>query len=68
MISRHFIDRPILAAVVSILITLGGVIGLQNLPLAMYPQIAPPTGQVDCRDPGASAQVVAETVASPIEQ
>ena len=68
MISRHFIDRPILAAVVSILITLGGVIGLQNLPLAMYPQIAPPTVQVDCRYPGASAQVVAETVASPIEQ
>jgi len=68
VISRHFIDRPILASVVSILITLGGYIGLQSLPLAMYPQIAPPTVQVDCRYPGASAQVVAETVASPIEQ
>ena len=68
MISRFFIDRPIFAAVLSIVITLAGGIALFTLPIAMYPQIAPPTVQVDCSYPGASAQVVAETVATPIEQ
>ncbi len=68
MISRFFIDRPIFAAVLSIVITLAGGIAMVNLPIAMYPQIAPPTVQVDCTYPGASAQVVAETVATPIEQ
>ncbi|HEX8203222.1 MAG TPA: efflux RND transporter permease subunit, partial [Isosphaeraceae bacterium] len=68
MISRFFIDRPIFASVLSIVVTLAGGIALFHLPLAMYPQIAPPTVQVDCRYPGASAQVVAETVAAPIEQ
>ena len=68
MISRFFIDRPIFASVLSIVITLAGGIALFNLPLAQYPAIAPPTVQVDCKYPGASAQVVAETVASPIEQ
>src|SRR3954469_18253181 len=68
LISRFFIDRPIFASVLSIVITLAGGIALFRLPLAMYPQIAPPTVQVDCRYPGASAQVVAETVAAPIEQ
>ena len=68
MISRFFIDRPIFAAVLSIVITLGGGIALFNLPIAMYPPIAPPTVQVDCTYPGASAEVVSETVAAPIEQ
>ncbi len=68
MISRFFIDRPIFASVLSIVITLAGGIALFALPIAMYPQIAPPTVQVDCTYPGASAQVVSETVATPIEQ
>ena len=68
MISRFFIDRPIFASVISIVITLAGAIASVNLPLAMYPAIAPPTVQVDCKYPGASAQVVAETVAAPLEQ
>ena len=68
MFSHFFIDRPIFATVLSIVITLGGGLALYSLPLAMYPPIAPPTVQVDCKYPGASAQVVAETVAAPIEQ
>jgi multidrug efflux pump len=68
LISRFFIDRPIFASVLSIVITLAGAVSLFNLPLAMYPQIAPPTVQVDCRYPGASAKDVAEAVAAPIEQ
>src|SRR5262245_64883595 len=68
MISRFFIDRPIFASVISIVITLAGAVAAVNLPLAQYPQIAPPTVQVDCRYPGASAKDVAEAVAAPIEQ
>jgi multidrug efflux pump len=68
LISRFFIDRPIFASVLSIVITLAGGIALFTLPIAMYPQITPPTVQVDCSYPGASAQVVAQTVATPIEQ
>jgi multidrug efflux pump len=66
--SRFFIDRPIFASVLSIVITLAGGIAVVNLPLAQYPPVTPPTIQVDCNYPGASAQVVAETVAAPIEQ
>jgi multidrug efflux pump subunit AcrB len=68
MFSRFFIDRPIFASVLSILITLAGAIAYFNLPLAQFPSVTPPTIQVDCTYPGASAQVVAETVAAPIEQ
>ncbi len=68
MISRFFIDRPIFAAVLSIVMTLAGGLAVFNLPLAMYPPIAPPTVQVDCKFPGASARDVAEAVAAPIEQ
>ncbi|MFO0901534.1 MAG: multidrug efflux RND transporter permease subunit [Pirellulales bacterium] len=68
MFSRFFIDRPIFAAVLSIVITLAGAVAVTTLPLAQYPPIAPPTIQVECNYPGASAQVVSETVASPIEQ
>src|SRR4051794_22703812 len=68
MFSRFFIDRPIFASVLSIVITLAGGIAVFVLPLALYPPISPPVVQVDCNYPGASAQVVSETVATPIEQ
>ncbi|HEY4308682.1 MAG TPA: multidrug efflux RND transporter permease subunit [Pirellulales bacterium] len=68
MFSRFFIDRPIFASVLSILITLAGAVAFYTLPLAQFPPVTPPTVQVDCNYPGASAQVVAQTVAAPIEQ
>src|SRR5579885_1353279 len=68
MISHFFIDRPIFAAVLSIVITLTGAIALWSLPMAQYPEITPPSVQVAISYPGASAQVVADTVAAPIEQ
>ena len=68
MFTRFFIDRPIFASVISIVITLAGALALFNLPVAMFPQIAPPTVMVTCQYPGANAQVVADTVAAPIEQ
>src|SRR5471032_2565413 len=68
MISHFFIDRPIFAAVLSILITLTGGIAVFSLPIAQYPQITPPSVQVSINYPGASAQVVAATVGAPIEQ
>ncbi len=68
MFSRFFIDRPIFATVLSIVITLGGGLAVFNLPLAQYPPVTPPIVRVNCSYPGASAQVVAETVAAPIEQ
>ncbi len=63
-----FINRPIFAAVISVIITLAGAIAVTGLPVAQYPEITPPTVQVSCFYPGASSQVVAETVAAPIEQ
>src|SRR5207247_11163348 len=66
--SHFFIDRPIFAGVISIVITLVGVIALSTLPIAQYPEIAPPTIQVTATYPGANAKVVSETVATPIEQ
>jgi multidrug efflux pump len=68
VISRFFIDRPIFAAVLSIFITLTGGIALFTLPIAQYPPITPPAVAVTINYPGASAQVVADTVAAPIEQ
>ncbi len=68
MFSRFFIDRPIFASVLSIIITLAGGITLINLPVAQYPEITPPTVEVSAYYPGANAQVVADTVAAPIEQ
>ena len=65
---HFFIDRPIFAGVISIVITLIGVIALTTLPIAQYPEIAPPTIQVTTNYPGANAKVVSETVATPIEQ
>jgi multidrug efflux pump len=66
--SRFFIDRPIFASVMSLVITLAGLVALPTLPIAQYPQITPPSIIVSCTYPGASAQVVAESVAAPIEQ
>jgi multidrug efflux pump len=68
MISHFFIDRPIFATVLSIVITLTGGIAVLNLPIAQYPQITPPAVSVSITYPGASAQVVSDTVAAPIEQ
>ncbi len=68
MISRFFIDRPIFAAVLSIMITLAGGVAVFNLPIAQFPQVSPPTVNVTCTYPGASAKDVAEAVAAPIEQ
>jgi multidrug efflux pump len=63
-----FIRRPIFAAVLSILVTLGGVVGLVRLPVALYPEITPPTVEVSASYPGAHARTVADTVAAPIEE
>src|SRR5438128_11507936 len=68
MISHFCIDRPIFAAVLSIVIVIVGVVALSQLPVAQYPEVAPPTVQVSAIYPGANAQVVADTVAAPIEQ
>src|SRR4051812_43483208 len=68
MFSPFFTRRPIFAAVLSIVITLAGAVAVLNLPLAQYPQITPPSIMVACSYPGADAQVVADTVAAPIEQ
>jgi multidrug efflux pump len=66
--SRFFIDRPIFASVLSIVLVIAGIVSLFYLPVAQYPEITPPTVQVYCSYPGANAQVVADTVAAPIEQ
>src|SRR5512146_242400 len=68
MISHFFIDRPIFASVLSIVLLIVGGVALLSLPIAQYPEVAPPTIQVSAIYPGASAQVAAETVATPIEQ
>jgi multidrug efflux pump len=66
--SRFFIDRPIFAAVLSIVIVIVGVVALVKLPVAQYPEVAPPTISVTANFPGANALDVAENVATPIEQ
>ena len=68
MFSRFFIDRPIFASVLSIVITLAGGVAVFTLPVAQYPEITPPTVEVTAVYPGANAQTVADTVAAPIEQ
>lgn len=68
MFSHFFINRPIFATVLSFVIIIVGVIALIGLPVAQYPDVAPPTVQVTATYPGANAKVVAETVATPIEQ
>src|SRR5438105_7538525 len=68
MLARFFIDRPILAWVISVVIIMLGGIAAALLPIAEYPEITPPTVRVTAYYPGANAQVVADTVAAPIEQ
>ncbi|HEU4855491.1 MAG TPA: efflux RND transporter permease subunit, partial [Nitrosospira sp.] len=67
MNSHFFIDRPIFASVLSIVIVVVGLVSLKNLPIAQFPQITPPMVQIEADYPGASAEVVAEAVARPIE-
>jgi len=68
MFSQIFIERPRLAAVISIIITLGGIIAIFNIPIAEFPDITPPVVRIEALYPGANAQVVQDTVAAPIEQ
>src|SRR6059036_2277122 len=67
MFSRFFIDKPIFAAVVSIFIVLAGLAAMRTLPIAQYPEIAPPVVTVQAIYPGASAETLEQTVAAPIE-
>ncbi|MGB5056482.1 MAG: efflux RND transporter permease subunit, partial [Nitrospirales bacterium] len=67
MSSHFFIDRPIFASVISIVIVVVGLVSLQILPIAQFPEITPPVVQIEADYPGASAEVVAEAVARPIE-
>ncbi|MDZ4841714.1 MAG: multidrug efflux RND transporter permease subunit [Hyphomicrobium aestuarii] len=67
-LAHYFIDRPIFASVLSLLIVIMGLIAQRSLPIAEYPEIAPPTVNITAVYPGATAQTIAETVATPIEQ
>ncbi len=67
-IPRFFVDRPIFAVVLSVLMLIGGGLTLLKLPLSEYPQVTPPTVQVTANYPGASPEVITETVAAPLEQ
>jgi HAE1 family hydrophobic/amphiphilic exporter-1 len=68
MISKFFIERPVLANVIAILMVLIGAVAVYDLPIAQYPNVVPPTVQVTTRYPGANARTVVDTVALPIEQ
>ena len=67
MISHFFIDRPIFASVLSIVVVLAGLVAVQALPIAQYPEVTPPTVLVTASFPGANAETVRDTVAAPIE-
>ena len=67
MISHFFIDRPIFASVISIVIVIAGLVAMANLPVAQYPNISPPVVTVYATYPGASADVISENIAAPIE-
>ena len=67
MFSKFFIDRPIFSAVISIIITIAGLVAMISLPIAQYPNITPPQIQVSTTYPGANAETVSQNVASPIE-
>jgi HAE1 family hydrophobic/amphiphilic exporter-1/multidrug efflux pump len=66
--SRYFIERPIFAAVLSIVLVLAGLVAMRILPIAQYPEIAPPTVTIVANYPGASAETLSRTVAAPIEE
>ena len=67
-LSKFFIDRPIFAGVLSVLIFLAGLLALRVMPISEYPEVAPPSVVVRAQYPGASPKVIAETVATPIEE
>src|SRR5712692_11658316 len=67
MIPHFFIDRPLFASVLSIVIVVLGLVALQGLPIAQFPEITPPVVQIEADYPGASAEVIADSVARPIE-
>ena len=67
MISHFFIDRPIFASVLSIVIVVIGLVALRALPIAQFPEITPPVVQIEADYPGANAEIVADSVARPIE-
>src|SRR5256712_7335386 len=67
MFSRFFIDRPIFAAVLSVFIVIAGLAAMRNLPIAQYPEIGRPVVTVTASYPGASAAVIEQTVAAPLE-
>lgn len=67
-ISRFFIDRPVFAAVLSVLIVVAGLIGLRALPISEYPEVVPPSIVVRAVYPGANPTVIAQTVATPLEE
>src|ERR1700737_10941 len=67
-ISKFFIDRPIFAGVLSVLILLAGIIAMFKLPISEYPEVVPPSVVVHAQYPGANPKVIAETVASPLEE
>jgi multidrug efflux pump len=67
-ISRFFIDRPVFAAVLSILIVVAGLLGMRALPISEYPEVVPPSIVVRANYPGANPVVIAETVATPLEE
>src|SRR5438067_13623086 len=68
MLSRFFIDRPIFATVISVVITLARGVAVSTWPVAQNPEVTPPTVQVTALYPGANAQTVRDTVAAPIEE
>src|SRR6478609_501667 len=67
-LSKFFIDRPIFAGVLSLLFLVAGLLSLRVLPVSEYPEVVPPQVVVHAMYPGASPAVIAETVASPIEE
>lgn len=67
-ISRFFVDRPVFAGVLSILIVVAGLLGMRALPISEYPEVVPPSVVVRATYPGANPTVIAETVATPLEE
>ena len=68
MFSKFFINRPIFSTVISLLISLAGIVSITMLAIEQYPDLTPPTVQVSASYPGASPEVIANTVAAPLEQ
>ena len=68
MTLKHFIERPVLASVISIVIVIAGIIGLASLPVEQYPDIAPPTVMVRATYPGANAETIQKSVIVPLEE